>query len=55
MVSPAVTAMDSVPPLQFVSKIALVFCTREPYYAKEAVTKTEAKPPIPSTNGASPV
>jgi hypothetical protein len=37
-VSPAVIAIDSVPP-----------------YAKEAVTKTDAKPPIPPTNGASPI
>jgi hypothetical protein len=38
LVSPAVMAMDSVPP-----------------YANEAVTKTEAKPPIPPTKGASPM
>ena len=35
-VSPAVMAMDSVPP-----------------YANEAVTKTDAKPPMPSTNKSS--
>ncbi len=37
-VSPAVIAIDSVPP-----------------YAKDAVTKTEAKPPMPPTKGASPI
>ena len=37
-VSPAVIAIDSVPP-----------------YAKDAVTKTEAKPPMPPTKGASPM
>ena len=37
-VSPAVMAIDSVPP-----------------YANEAVTKTDAKPPIPPTKGASPM
>lgn len=38
LVSPAVMAMDSVPP-----------------YANDAVTKTEANPPIPPTKGASPM
>ena len=52
LVSPAVTAMDSVPPLvmsaQSLSRIMDIT-----YKANEAVTKTDAKPPIPSTKGAS--
>jgi len=56
-VSPAVMAMDSVPPLSHVRGCATRKdqFSEQTYKAKEAVTKTEANPPMPPTKGASPM
>ena len=53
-VSPAVIAIDSVPPSEVeLEKEKNSVAGR--LHAKEAVTKTDANPPIPLTNGASPM
>ena len=54
LVSPAVMAMDSVPPStkgQNNKAVAVIVVLQ----ANAAVTNTDAKPPIPPTKGASPM
>ena len=53
-VSPAVIAMDSVPPSDSFSYVDRTYLELN-LQANEAVTKTDANPPIPPTKGASPM